>query len=355
MASIVLRSVALKELRQNLPALTGIRGVAAVLVLLFHLPLQTSLPLIRNCWLGVDLFFILSGFILMHVHRELQEPTWQRVRSFFVLRFFRVYPLHFAILMLILALVVVFPSFPVWEQKIPGLENAFSVAGFFQTLTLTNRIGLPDLGEWNGPSWSLSSEVLGYIFFPAMVVLVSRVRSRAVCYAFTLCSLTAFCGMMFAGHAGVVRMLLTFPAGVALARAYQIGPIGPTATRYVSAISCAMIIICLSIDRIAPLGAFGFAGLIYALALGGGATERFFSLSPIMFLGKISFSLYLTHHALFMFLAWYGGTTFPWLTLMAATSVGLAVVTYNLIEVPSHQYGRRVAARFLTAKPAYGQ
>ena len=348
----------MKELRQNLPALTGIRGVAAVLVLLFHLPMQTSVPLIRNCWLGVDLFFILSGFILMHVHRELQALTWPRVRSFFVLRFFRVYPLHFAVLMLILALVVVFPSFAIWEQKIPGLENAFSVPGFFQTLTLTNRVGLPDMGEWNGPSWSLSSEVLGYLFFPVMVVLVSKVRSRATCFAFVLCSLTAFCGMMFAKHTGVARMFLTFPTGVALARAYQLGPIGPTPTRYISVLSCMAVIICLTIDRIAPLSVFGFAGLIYALAVGGGATERFFSLPPIMFLGKISFSLYLTHHALFMFLSWFGGTTLPWLMLMAATSVALAVVTYTLVEVPSHRYGRRVAARLQARNlesAAYGQ
>ena len=83
----------------NIASLTGIRGIAALWVLLYHvqsfspefgLAFLGRIPLLELGWSGVDLFFLLSGFILFYVHEEeFRSLSWGRLRAFAVLRFFR--------------------------------------------------------------------------------------------------------------------------------------------------------------------------------------------------------------------------------------------------------------------------
>lgn len=78
-------------LPRNMPALTGVRGIAALWVLLFHLSIELGIggpqwlrPIPASGWIGVDLFFLLSGFVLMHSHHAdfHQSPTLNAL-SFF--------------------------------------------------------------------------------------------------------------------------------------------------------------------------------------------------------------------------------------------------------------------------------
>ena len=143
----------------SIPSLTGIRGVAAVWVLFFHL--NALFPrLIHNSsfitagYHAVDLFFILSGFILMYVHsQDFIHPTWLKTCEFYAARVTRVYPLNATILFGILIAFSWQTRFITWSRiQQPG---SYSVAGFYQTLILANRWGR-SLGEWNEPTWSLS-------------------------------------------------------------------------------------------------------------------------------------------------------------------------------------------------------
>ena len=347
-------------LRRTIPALTGIRGVAALLVVLFHLPLATlyslpgEVPVIRNGTYGVEMFFILSGFILLHVHSgDFERPTFPALRQFALTRFFRIYPLHVGVLLCIVVFVFMAPGYVAWFRTIPTFEDTFSPAGFFQTLTLTNRIGLPSLGDWNPPSWSLSSEVVGYATFPVLAHLATKVRSLSLCFLSAIGLLTVYCvvRMAFSYEGSVIRMALCFSAGVALARAYHLRPV----VRFSSSLAatCGLLsVTALAFDKTAAFSVFGFAGLIYALALGGGTLERFLASAPVMFLGTISFSLYLVHFILQTALLWafWGGdgyTEYPTLSLLILLGLNLGVATlfYYLIERPSHQFGRRVAKR----------
>lgn len=320
---------------KSIPPLTGIRGAAAMLVLIHHLPVVITWPFFRNGFYGVDLFFILSGFILTHVHGD-QLAAWSGAKTFYRVRFWRVYPLHLATLAAILLLVSSAPAFASWARSNIDPDN-YSTAGFFQTLLLLNCVGLPNLGTWNGPSWSLSSEALAYAFFPLMIPLAYRVRSLTTLYGAVIGLLILHCLSMYTGHQGATRVVLAFPAGVALARIFRLSP-SPVPIAGVSAI---IALVCLTFDSLAPLSVLGFAGLILGVAWNEGLVARLLSSRPAMFLGLISFSLYLTHHTIFLALSWMGVS--PVVMVFAAMAVGWA--TYRLIEAPSHRHARQLERR----------
>ena len=127
----------------KLPSLTGVRGIAALWVVLFHLqqygdafglPAMTGLPILRTGWAGVDLFFVLSGFVLMLVHeRDFPCLAWAPAARFAWLRFFRVYPLATVVLLLILLLTLLDPGFTAyWAHS--AIPHNFTVSSFFRTL-----------------------------------------------------------------------------------------------------------------------------------------------------------------------------------------------------------------------------
>lgn len=355
------------RVNRNIPSLTGIRGVAAFMVVLLHVPLRdmfglsTGVPFIRNGIYGVDLFFLLSGFILCHVHvGDFTDITGEGLKRFAVLRFFRVYPLHAIVLLCIAAWVVTHPAFVVWVRTIPNQRDAFTLGAFLQTLALLNRVGLPSFGEYNWPSWSLSSEVVGYIAFPFLVWGVQRVKSLALLVGLIAGLLIGFVVTVMAGHTSITRMLFCFPAGVALSCAVRTAGQRPPWAPVLTAICASEALVALSVDPLAPFSVFGFAGVIAGLALSDeGLVSGFLTSGPILFLGKISFSLYLTHLVVQMVIIWvlwdghivtadpiYAGC------LLVVASIVVAMLAYQVIEGPSHQYGRLFAGR--STQPATG-
>ena len=77
---------------RDIPALTGLRGIAALWVVFFHLEYGSAIPIIEKGYLGVDIFFILSGFILMHAYSGPKSNKFGYTR-FIKARIARVYPL----------------------------------------------------------------------------------------------------------------------------------------------------------------------------------------------------------------------------------------------------------------------
>ena len=145
-------------LNQNyriLASLTGIRGVAALWVMLFHLQQAAQLyfptaPLRAAAFIGqgfraVDLFFVLSGF----------SVTAAGLRRFYLLRVFRIYPLNSFVMLVLLVIVAASPGFVAWMRQVGG-PDTFSAAGFVQYLLLAQRWLVPDLGEWNNAAWTVT-------------------------------------------------------------------------------------------------------------------------------------------------------------------------------------------------------
>lgn len=171
---------------KDIKALTGIRGFAAVWVCVHHYAYSTlgtedrGLPLnflTQGHW-GVIIFFVLSGFILGYVY-----SSWFRIPfsssdyiKFIKLRIARVYPLHFATLI-------------VWLfgclLGFIGLNSNDSLYTFVLNLLLVHAWGFTPSISWNQPSWSISTELFSYLLFPFFFNWINH-RSRIVCVIISL-------------------------------------------------------------------------------------------------------------------------------------------------------------------------
>ncbi len=157
--------------------LTGVRLFLALGVVFFHyqlfwvLPVEAA-PILNRARLSVDIFFILSGFILAHVYLTGEKtPSYWR---FISARFARVYPAHFIILMGVLALIL--------GASLVGVQidhANFSTFDFLTSLFLLHAwFPTQHMANWNGPSWSLSAEWFVYLCFPIFAWIAMRWRER---------------------------------------------------------------------------------------------------------------------------------------------------------------------------------
>jgi peptidoglycan/LPS O-acetylase OafA/YrhL len=364
-------------------SLTGIRGVGAVWVFLTHYQAVLAAYLnsdavaenrfLYNGFRGVDLFFVLSGFILMHVHgTEFQTIRAETTRRFYVLRFLRVYPLNTVVLLALIPVALAMPELVDWFRSdhgvpIPYHDHDFSAAGFVQSLLLAQTWTVLKLGEWNGPAWSLSAEVVAYAAFPPLAFAFMRVRSVALCFVGAGLSLAALMVLLVLGHHtgdsptgtfGLIRCVFSFIAGSLMARAFLLGaesdPVAARRGGWLSWASVGFIAATLAVQPLNMFAVFGFCGLIYALAFQRGGVNRLMSSAPMMFLGRISFSLYIIHYVPLKISVWLLQTQFPQATLpmraaivvaIPAIIVLLAMLTHAAVERPFQRYARDVLRR----------
>lgn len=355
---------------QAIPSLTGIRGIAALWVMLFHigqgipgyslLPWLTGSSFIENGFRGVDLFFILSGFIMMHVHAQDFTVLHRRTLwDFMIMRCIRIYPAHLIVLLSILAVVIISPTYVAWARawNLPLHMPAYTPLSFFQTATLTTRWLVPDYGMWNGVTWSLSVELLAYTSLPILANLLSRTQSPAFCLCVAFGLLAAMLCLLVAignydggnpNRPGLLRGFGGFAAGAALCRFSTVAHVTNRQSKWIISGSVSFIILLLLVPRFAILMPFGFAGLIMALAYRVGVINGLLSSRPAMFLGKISFSLYLVHITPLLLLEWAFQTGhFPATPVLIATGIicyfvlviGLSIILHYGIERPCQRFG----------------
>ncbi len=135
---------------------------------LYHLGLQlgTEFPpgaLARRGYLGVDGFFVLSGLVLALAHPTLRLDA-PSVRRFWLRRLLRIYPVHLAMIALLLLLLGVSAVFGLTPRD-PGRFGAGALA---MHLALLHGWGFGGRWAWDYPSWSISTEWAGYLAFPLL-------------------------------------------------------------------------------------------------------------------------------------------------------------------------------------------
>jgi peptidoglycan/LPS O-acetylase OafA/YrhL len=353
-----------------------VRGVAAVWVVLYHA--AKSFPRIiphstftSEGFRAVDLFFILSGFILMHAHNsDFVAIQTQRTGDFYLARILRVYPVHLVVLLCILAATWIVPDFVPWYNA--GLSSVhvveFSRAGFVRNFFLANVIAR-NHGDWNGPTWSLSAEMAGYLLFPVLAFALGKIRSAIVsalvCVGSLACLVLYEAGLHryhdnIIGQHGLFRMLCGFVAGVALSRVCRLYQPTDRVARTAGLLSVIPIVLCVAVYQIDPFMVFGFAGLIWALYYQQGIVNVIFGSKLVVFLGAISFPLYLCHFfilAMARYLAARSesastiGTQSIFLAAALVASFAIAYLLHVFVENPSHRAGRALLKKRKQSRP----
>jgi peptidoglycan/LPS O-acetylase OafA/YrhL len=363
----------MKEIR----ALTGLRGIAALVVFFAHtrdtlesrgFTLDVSTWVERLFLMGgrqVDIFFVLSGFVLALIYRDwfAAGVTRHSYGQFIQRRFARIYPLHAFILILVIAMVVA--AHLLHAHTMNGLER-FSAASLPAYFTLTQAWGVlgSDRGQWNPPSWSVSIEALAYLVFPLFILYsakFAKARPWTLFLAIACCGFTLnfFTHWGLTGYPGIVRGLSEFLLGCATAAFYGSPVAQWLQGRVGSSIAFAILVLCflLTPDTGFIIG-FCTAPLLLALC-GKNAVVKLFDNAPVFFLGEISYSIYLGH---FIFstiayrlisVSWMQTGPVPLLLgacLITAIVIGASTVTYYAVERPGRDLlrGRKVPV----ARPA---
>jgi peptidoglycan/LPS O-acetylase OafA/YrhL len=279
----------------NIQSLTALRGLAALIVLFYHsaawrFGAQDAVPLpLGHGYLAVDLFFLLSGFVLMHVHeREFSDGVaWANVKSFLRARFARTYPVHLAMLLVLL------PFF--------GIGPAFSGVALVHSLLLTQGPWLNAI-SWNVPAWSVSAEWHAYLLFPFLVMPFHRRSLRFATVILVLCLITLSLAIIASSNSAdithtpvvLLRSLPEFIAGMGIYRIYRQGWLRKwmTGDRAFAAAAVAVLgFASFPGTDIATIAAL--AALLLTSAHNQGATARLLTTRAPMYLGRISYSLYM--------------------------------------------------------------
>ena len=339
-------------------SLTGVRAVAAVGVVVFHMvgqyPGAVSHPIIGKILHfggnGVDLFFILSGFILAYSYEAIfLNHSKNTYLLFLQKRLARIFPAHlFALLlMLILGLGLRALGNPFFENN--GLRDFLA-----QLFLVSNWNPLKDaVLNWNVPSWSISSEWLAYLLFP---ILLHRIRyfSKSLLYtlAFGLPFLMASSYYFGPANFGLIRVLCEFPAGIALYFLFNKFRSSFSASLWdrfgsMAAILYVTVGMTLGLLELNVRWAVIFIPpILISLALSKSTLAMTLAKPFPVYLGRISYSLYITHYFVlsamrFLFISprfQKGNFFFFILTLVEIIVIYIvARATYRFVELPGQK------------------
>ncbi|WP_213804395.1 acyltransferase [Granulicella sp. dw_53] len=373
-------SVPASARKPSLPALTGIRTLLAIFIILFHFTpphLGVLYPIIDSAYVFVGFFFLLSGFILTYNYSD-RALTLSK-REFWLARFSRLYPIYLLVL-----LISVHMLRDEWASR--------SHAEFWRGVLLTPFLlqgWSPNLATFgNTVAWTLSCEVMFYFAFPFLLYAWAtrmhwlNTRTRLIALFFVLWvfgilphifyillnpdHLAAPADRYSSTH--LLRFLkytpppyvCTFLAGVTLAKLHPLLPFNPRQRLGVAILALTL------------LGLFFYTGAVkhvpYLMMHGGLLVPLFslltlglagpnlissiFSARPLVLLGEATFALYLLHFNVFILIHAYHlperlhlAAWDPWLSYVALLI--LAYAAFRLVENPS----RKAIIRRFSRKP----
>ncbi len=371
MLNIQISKVAFADTKPHYEVLNGLRGVAAIVVVIFHIfeAFATSHldQKVNHGYLAVDFFFILSGFVVAYAY----DDRWGKmsIKDFLKRRFIRLHPM---VVMgaLIGAVMFYFQVSNVWDVtkiSVTDLLIATLLSALLIPATVGGEIrGLGEMFPLNGPSWSLFFEYIGnilYAFFIrrlhtwalTLVVLVSAVSlARFSIWGTTgdICVGYSLTGSEFTG--GISRLLFSFTAGLLLFRIFK--PLSNVRGSFW--IGAIVLTVLLSLPRIggaedmwknglydAACSIVAFPLLVYL-----GASEQ--KMSKAMtglckFLGDISYPLYMVHYPfIYLYYAWVKNNNLSFEQSLPGAA-GVIVVSFLLAYLSLRFYDIPVR-RFLT-------
>ena len=328
------RAVQAVERRPPLPALTGLRTLLALTILMFHFtpaglasakhPWLTLYPIIDIGYVFVSFFFLISGFILSYNYAH--RPGGVRKTDFWMARISRLYPVYlFTMLISIPMLMLEWRSRSHGEFVLGAIFTPMLLQGFFPKLATF----------WNTVSWTLSCEVVLYIAFPWLLRLrwpQSTRKLAAMVVGFWLLGLVPHTLYLLLNpdhlqqpvtrySAGLwldtlkytpVAYLCTFLAGLTLGRLHDAANMDVSGRMKAGLAGFALA--WLAVYHLTPHMPYvlvhgGLLTPIWSLVIlglaGTSPLARIFSVRPLVAVGTSTYALYLLHFNLFQLLQWH--------------------------------------------------
>ena len=335
------------------PDIEGLRGIAILLVLLFH----AGLPWTPGGFVGVDVFFVISGFLITgKLWRESQQPGGWNITRFYAWRIRRLLPAAL-VAIAVITLVGLLLAAPLDRSELAadGAASALSLANM-------RFIGSVDyFAATTSPSpflhfWSLSVEEQFYLVWPALIVLLTwrGGSSRRLIVALLIGVVASFALSIWLTDASPARAFYLLPT-----RVWQLGVGGLLAligvagtSRRAGALAWAGLaaVAVAGVALTAEMPYPGLAALLptagaVALLYGGAAPSgpvRLLAAAPLRFLGKISYSLYLWHWPLLVLPLMFLERALTGVEIVAsvAVAIGVSWLSWRFVEQP-FRYGDR--------------
>jgi peptidoglycan/LPS O-acetylase OafA/YrhL len=354
------------------PALTGIRALAALLVLGMHTEqnvpsgLESFLPFFARGYLGVDFFFVLSGFIITHVYlASVASAKLRAVQTFLWHRFIRLYPVHVTVLAG-LAAVVSLASAAGFGFNNP---QEWQWGDLIWQLTLLQAWGVTTSPRWNVPSWSISAEWFAYLLFPMLAPALMWVRDRAIALLVAVAALAATALLFtmadwtlntWVGAPALTRVFGEFLCGAALCRAVDLTP---EYARPIGDFPAAGAFLAFLLGASAGVGDFALVAFL-ALTIFGAAMSKWFvarvlGSRPFVWLGEISYSVYMVHFPVLIivrrvweqlgFAHWPATGKMSAFIVTVALVLALAAMVFYVVERPTRTRLRDRMGKFAPA------
>lgn len=307
-----------------------LRGIAAILVATYHcgwLNFGKTIGVVANAGLMVDLFFVLSGFVIfLNYHEKLFDVAG--ILLFMRKRFWRLWPLHFALLLVFLIIEMLRYGYEVAQQA-PLDPAAFSnnyVFSFVCNIFLVHSLGLfHNLAKFNAVSWSISVEFYTYFLY-GLLCWFGRWRFLLVFFVIVA---SAYVLLFYHGRLtsnsdvfGFYRCAYSFGIGFLACRVYMVlqSYVGGGLRNFLYTLS-ALLIVLLSVWLIGEVGKtrseifvppiFGFVILLLSLSERKGDFEISI-FKPLIWLGKVSYSIYMVHLAINWIFVQFFRVVFKW-------------------------------------------
>lgn len=373
------------EIKGEIRALTGLRIVASMWVVLFHFrpmlndaspDFRDALAPVLNCGAqGVDLFFILSGFVLSWNYLERMGRSWstRATLRFLWLRLARVWPVYLVTLHLAALLVIL--SLHVGHVPLPE-ANDLTAVSYVRQVLLVQLWFQPffDGSSWDGPAWSISAEWLAYLLFGLLVLVVFRMRlatrARTLMWLAVAASLPPVLLLLASGQfytpwSWLPRIVTQFIAGAlacAAVRRLRLTDRARHAAGYVSVLVVAAIVGILywfeahPITGVVENDSAGvvdvlFVPLVITLAIGAGSLPWLLSTRLLVYGGQISFCLYMVHELVHTGWGWaveqfelpLQESPWKWNVVgLIAIAVVISIALYHFVEEPARRWMRRM-------------
>ncbi|OFW88908.1 MAG: hypothetical protein A3B66_06945 [Alphaproteobacteria bacterium RIFCSPHIGHO2_02_FULL_46_13] len=295
-------------LPKHIFSLTSTRFIAAFSIVLYHfkdhmgfVDINNYTYILKNSYVGVDFFFILSGFIMAHSYASQIRDGKFVFFDFIKRRFARVYPVHFVTLLAFCGLGFVFFMLDIK----PNIPEKYAIEAVPINLFLLQAWGLTQEGTFNTPSWSISAEWLAYLLFFPFSLLLFRLNA----FAALALAVLLLCGFYFgtplltgdpmtglAHRFGILRIIPEFFYGIAvylfLCRAIP----SQRVSHFLWFGGALALIGCLHFSAPDLITIFLFGLLIYALgARSCYGQNNLLDKRIMVYGGEISYSMYMVH------------------------------------------------------------